>query len=222
MNTRTSLILSVLTLALAACEGTTSQATKTSWQTVEPGFKAGPPSTELEVLFPLVDGNLYHYRMESLGDQPTAGGMLMMKVRRTSASAGELRRPTGNQTFTYGPDGIATFTRSGAPAFLVKLPIDLQNTWLGPHGGSTRFTELGITVNGASGTYAGCHRTREEVRGDLQKVITTTLCPDVGIVTLRVEGGGGVEQAELVYYGPPIDIGPDGITKEPSNAPPAP
>ena len=206
-------------LALSACEGTTSQATKTSWQTVEPGFKAGPPSTELEALFPLVDGNLYHYRMESLGDQPVPGGMLMMKVHRKSPTEGELRKPGGNQSFTFGSDGIATTTKTGSPAFLVKLPFDLQNSWLGPHGGKTQFAELGISVNTPSGTYAGCHRTREEVRGDLPKVILTTLCKDVGIVSLRVEGGGGAEQAELVYYGPPIDIGPDGVTKEPSTAP---
>lgn len=211
-----------IVLALVACEGTTTQTVKTSWQNTDPGFQAGPPATELEVLFPLVDGNLYHYRMESLGDGPSSGGVLMMKVRRKSQAEGELRKPAGTQRFQYTSDGIATTTRSGAPAFLVKLPMDRAVSWLGPHGGQTTWSELGVSVNALSGTYAGCHRTREEVRGDLPKIITTTLCPDVGIVSLRVEGGGGVEQAELVYYGPPIDIGPDGLTKEPSPSPPSP
>jgi hypothetical protein len=174
---------------------------------------AGPPSTVAESLFPLVDGHLYHYRMEVLGDRVEPAGMLMMRVSRRDATHGELRKPAGTQAFEYVADGVATTTKTGAPAYLFKVPASRELSWLGPHGGSTRYTELAIPVTAPSGTYSGCNRTREEVRGDLPKAIVTTICPGVGIVQLRVEGGGGAEQAELVYYGAPIDIGPDGVTK---------
>jgi hypothetical protein len=188
-------------------------AKKTSWQSGGPGYVAGPPSTVAESLFPLVDGHLYHYRMEVLGDRVEPAGMLMMRVARRDQTHGELRKPAGTQAFEYVADGVATTTKTGSAAYLFKVPASLDLTWLGPHGGSTRYAEIAITVTAPSGTYAGCHRTREEVRGDLPKAIVTTICPGVGIVQLRVEGGGGAEQAELVYYGAPFDIGPDGVTK---------
>ena len=188
--------------------------TKTSWQATEPGYKAGPPSSETEAFFPLIDGNLYHYRMELLGDRVEPAGMLMMKVHRKDAVRGTLKKPGADQSFEYTADGVATVTKTGAAAFLFKTPFAVDHSWLGPHGGVTRFSELGITINVASGNYAGCHRTREEVRGDVPRTVVTTLCPGVGIVQLRVDAAGGSEQAELVYNGPPIDIGPDGLTRE--------
>ena len=187
---------------------------KTSWQATEPGYKAGPPSSETEAFFPLIDGNLYHYRVELLGDRVEPAGMLMMKVHRKDAVRGTLKKPGADQSFEYTADGVATVTKTGAAAFLFKTPFAVDHSWLGPHGGVTRFSELGITINVASGNYAGCHRTREEVRGDVPRTVVTTLCPGVGIVQLRVDAAGGSEQAELVYNGPPIDIGPDGLTRE--------
>jgi hypothetical protein len=174
-------------LAMGGCVEATSPKTRTSWQATEPGYKAGPPSSEAEAFFPLLDGNLYHYRVELLGDRVEPAGMLVMKVHRQDALRGTLKKPGADQAFEYTAGGVATVTK---------------------------FSELGISVNAASGTYAGCHRTREEVRGDVSRTVVTTLCPGVGIVQLRVDAAGGSEQAELVYYGPPIDIGPDGLTRE--------
>jgi hypothetical protein len=208
------LALSLFLTAALGCGGTTSAGGKTSsWQSGGPGYVAGPPSTVAESLFPLVDGHLYHYRVEVLGDRVEPAGTLMMRVARRDKTHGELRKPAGNQAFEYVADGVATTTKTGAPAYLFKVPATPDATWLGPHGGASRYSEVAIDVTAPSGTYKGCNRTREEVRGDLPKVILTTICPGVGIVQLRVEGGGGAEQAELVYYGAPIDIGPDGVTK---------
>jgi hypothetical protein len=211
---RLVLMLSMIAVPTFGCGGSTSPAAKpSSWQSGGSGYVAGPPSTVAESLFPLVDGHLYHYRMEVLGDRVEPAGMLMMRVSRRDKTHGELRKPAGNQSFEYVADGVATTTKTGAPAYLFKVPVALDAAWLGPHGGNTRYTEVAISVTTPSGSYAGCNRTREEVRGDLPKAIVTTICPDVGIVQLRVEAGGGAEQAELVYYGAPIDIGPDGVTK---------
>lgn len=75
-----------------------------------------------------------------------------------------------------------------------------------------RLAAQGLTVTTQAGSFTGCITTIEERRGDVLVRVSTTLCPDVGIVWLEVQSGGAVERAELVYHGPPVDVGPD-VTK---------
>jgi hypothetical protein len=42
--------------------------------------------------------------------------------------------------------------------------------------------------------------------------VATTFCPDVGIVLLEAASGAAIERAELKSYGPPVEIGPDGLS----------
>lgn len=202
-------------LAIAGCSSTPEPAKPgEGWQKASAGVAGAQSGSSLERYFPLVDGTLYHYKVESLGDTPGGGGMLMMRVHRSSASQGELRKPTGTQAFELLPDAIATTTKTGAPAFLLKAPIEGKGSWLGPHGGVTRVAEPAASITTQAGTFNGCVVTVEERGGDKPLKVTTTLCPDVGIARLQVEAGGGVERAELVYFGPPVEIGPDGLTRE--------
>lgn len=184
------------------------------WQHASAGVVDASSGSPAELFFPLKDGTLYHYKVESLGDAPSTGGMLMMKVHRSSASRGELRKPTGTQVFDLSPEGVATTTKTGAPAFLLKLPIEGNQSWLGPQGGVTHIAERGASLTTQAGAFSGCVVTLEERKGDTPLRVTTTLCPNVGIVRLQVEGGGGAERAELVYFGAPVEIGPDGVTRE--------
>jgi hypothetical protein len=199
-------------VALCACSTAAEQGS--SWQAPTDGVQNVSSGTEAEKFFPMVDGNIYHFRTESFGDSPAAeSGMLMMKVHRSSATQGELRRPAGSQTFEYTKAGIATKTKAGAPAFLLKVPLSPDLRWLGPHGGDTRISAMEAAVTTPAGSFTGCLTTVEERRGDQPLKVTTTLCPDVGITTLQVESGGVVERAQLVYYGPPIDLGPEGLRR---------
>ncbi|MFO0550396.1 MAG: hypothetical protein U0271_18520 [Polyangiaceae bacterium] len=199
---------SSLVLVLAACGGTS----ETSQHPTQKPTAHVSSGTELERFFPLVDGNIYHYKTELLVEGPAEpAGTLIVKVRRTSPTQGQLLRPTA-QDFSYASNGIATTTKSGAPAFLMKWPIDSSQTWLGPQGGQTRYDNVNATINTPAGTFQGCVVTIETRGGDLPVRVATTLCPTVGIVALEVQQAGAVERAELVYYGEPIDIGPDGLT----------
>lgn len=203
----------VAALVLAGCGGT-EQPVKSGWQGDANGLANASSGTEAEKLFPIVDGHIYHYRTESFGAGPAAeSGVLMIKMHRSSATAGELRRPAGPQRFEYTPAGVATTTKTGAPAFLLKLPLDTTQTWLGPHGGQTKVAATGVTATTQAGTFSGCVTTLEERGGDAPLKVSTTLCSSVGIVSLEVQSGGAVERAELVYFGPPVDIGPEGLKR---------
>lgn len=209
--TRTFVALSVAVACTPAVDGATPTP---SWQQTSAGLPGASSGTELERYFPLKDGTLYQYKTEKVREGPVApGGMLMVKVHRSSATKGELLKPSGTQSFEFTSLGIATQTKTGAPAFLLKLPLDEVNTWLGPHGGKTRIQATSLEATTSAGTFKACVKTLEERGGDAPLRIITTLCPDVGIVVLEVQSGGEVERAELVYFGPPIEIGPDGVQR---------
>ncbi len=200
----------------AGCAGSNEPSSSGGWQVGSAGVRDVSSGTEAEKYFPMIDGHIFHYRTESFGEgRPSGVGALMMKMHRSSASSGELRRPSGAQRFEYTPGGIATKTKAGAPAFLLKLPLGPDLVWLGPHGGQTRVSATGVTATTQAGTFAGCVTTSEERGGDAPMKVITTLCPDVGIARLEVQSGPAVERAELVYFGPPVDIGADGVQRIP-------
>jgi len=200
-------------VALLGCSGNgTASSSGATWQGPAQGVDASS-GTEAEKFFPMKDGTLYHYRTEALREGPVGAGMLIMKVHRASSTRAELRKPTGNQSFEFTSAGIATVTKTGAPAFLLKLPLDQTHSWLGPQGGKTRIEALGVTLETPAGTFNGCIQTLEERGGDAPMRVKTTLCPDVGITALEVQSGAAVERAQLMYFGPPIDVGPEGLQR---------
>lgn len=198
----------------AACTPAADSATPApSWQQTDAGLSGASSGSEIERYFPLKDGTLYQYRTEKIREGPVASGVLMVKVHRSTSIKGELLKPSGTQAFEFTSLGIATQTKTGAPAFLLKLPLDQANTWLGPHGGKTHIQALNVEAVTKAGEFKGCVKTLEERGGDAPLRIATTLCPDVGIVILEVQSGAEVERAELTYFGPPIEIGPDGVQR---------
>ncbi len=199
--------------SLAGCGADAAQAQSPGWLADTNGDKNASSGVEAERFFPLVDGHIYNYRTTQLGDAGAQAGMLMLRVHRQSATVGELRRPVGTQRFEYGPLGVGTSTKTGNPAYLFKWPPSPEARWLGPQGGESRVTATDVAVTTPAGSYQGCMTLLEERRGDVRTRISTTLCPDVGIVALEVESGGAVERAELVYYGPPFDVGPEGTRR---------
>lgn len=213
-----TLSLVILAIGLAACGATeTPNATKGFAYEAPKGVSNASSGSEAERFFPLVDGNLYQYETVVYSDAASAPtGLLMVRAHRESGQRGELRMPSGARKFRFQTDGVTTTTKNGDLAYVLKLPLTVGASWLGERGGQASIAAVGLTWTGPSGTYQGCIKTSEERRGDAPIRVSTTFCPDIGIVELEAASGANVEKAKLVHYGKPVDIGPEGVTRQPN------
>lgn len=209
----------VVAIACAACADPPPPVKAAPGWTAGRGDATARSGLPAETWFPLVDGTIFQYRTTSEGgaseaDGPQAG-ILPARVFRSSARVGELRMPSGTRRFEYRDDGLATLTRDGVWAMVFRLPAEVGPTWRGEHGGTARWEAVDLAVEVPAGRFTGCARVREERGGDRPAVFATTFCPGTGVVVLEAAGGGAAERAELVYAGPPLDLGPDGTKRLP-------
>jgi hypothetical protein len=163
-----------------------------------------------------VDGHVYHYTTANeMGEE----GLLVARVHRSGAREGELRFPAGTKRFEYTPEGVVL---SGQGAFVLKEPIALGTSWRGEHGGEARVSAVDVTVEVPAGRFSGCVQTMEERLGDQPVRYVATFCPEVGVVLLEAASRSSYERAELKSYGPPVQIGPDGLERMPVTPSPPP
>jgi hypothetical protein len=197
----------VVALASVGCSTPSPEFAETPTAMVSP-----TSGTPLEQLFPLIDEHMYHYATESDDGQ----GMLVARVQRDRADGGSLEMSGGTKRFGYKPDGIVLERTGMMPVYVLKQPLSVGTKWRGEHGGWVEVAEVSAVVNVPAGTYQGCVKTVEQRGGDMPLRVATTFCPDIGIVVLEAASGGAFERAVLKSYGPPVELGPDGITKLPS------
>ena len=165
----------------------------------------------LERYFPLVNGNLYNYEVETLSDAPSIDA-LHASVTRITPTSGTFRIGATTRRIQYEPDGVAATEPSGDRAYLLKGPLEAGTSWLGAQGGQIRIADVHARVSVPAGTFVECIVTEEKRAGDFPKDVTTTYCPDVGIVELSIKSAGALQKATLKSYGPPVDLGPEGVT----------
>ncbi|MEM1032026.1 MAG: hypothetical protein AAGN82_16880 [Myxococcota bacterium] len=166
---------------------------------------AGASGTEAERFFPLREGHIHSYRLETGEGQ---AGVVTIKSRRLDAQSGALQMPSGRRDFTYDADGIRL--GAGGPYFL-RWPLAEGQSWRGDRGATVTIAAVGATVDVPAGTYRDCVKTIERRGGDRPVQIDTTICPDVGIVILQAASGTAYERLTLQSYAPPVDLGPDGL-----------
>ncbi|MBW2454669.1 MAG: hypothetical protein JRI68_09165 [Deltaproteobacteria bacterium] len=178
-----------------------------------PGTGAALTSgTALERLFPLQDRHVYQYVAETdSGEQED----LVARVSRSEAGGGTLQLPGGRKQFRYQPDGVVLTRPTGAPVYVLKQPLTPGTSWRGEHGGTVEIVAVDASVTVPAGVFTGCVTTVEQRGGDRPLRVATTFCPDVGIVQLEATSGAQLERASLKSYGPPVDIGPDGVRRLP-------
>ena len=205
--TKSAALLGLLA-GLVGCGGAAGEAKPSLFTAPSQGAKDVSSGTPYEVLFPLVDGNLYQYATTNLAG---GSGVSIVRVHRSSASEGEWRLPNATKRFVYAPSGLY-LERFGARVPLLEGPIVAGQTFPGEHGGRTRITTTDATVEVPAGRFARCVETVEERGGDAPARYRTVYCPGVGMVSLDVEAGGVGERAVLQSHGPPVAIGPDGAT----------
>lgn len=176
-----------------------------------------PPATvdvssglDAERFFPLRDRYVYSYVVETAEG---SGGMLNIRASRRDEKTGVLQMPTGPREFVYAPDGVVLGGTDGI--YFLKWPLEIGTQWRGERGGVVSIVEVAKTVTVPAGTYQGCVKTSERRGGDRPMQIDTTVCPDVGIVELQAASGEAFERLSLKSYGPPVDLGPDGVRMVP-------
>lgn len=199
---------SLFALGLAAC-GPEPTATVPTTDTTAPIHASS--GTPFEKYFPLVQGNIYSYDVETLSDQPSMGA-LSATVTRTGPTSGTFRIGSTTRTIQYDAEGVAATEPSGDRAYLLKAPLQEGTAWLGARGGQIRIVNAHAAVKVTAGTFVECIVTEEKRAGDLPKDVTTTYCPDVGIVELAIKTTGAMQRATLKAFGPPVDLGPEGVT----------
>ena len=169
----------------------------------------------IEQLFPLVDGHIYNYAKQTTDGRSADGAdtaLLIANVVRTGELRGELHMSGSTRYFEYASDGLTVLSATtGARTYVLKWPPTLDQQWYGEHRGRVQVTAIDQTVTVRAGSFSGCVTVVEARRGDLPARFETTFCPNVGIVLLQAASGNIEERAELVSYGPPVTIGPDGV-----------
>jgi hypothetical protein len=197
------LVLAVVAATLAGCGSE-----PTSDPNVPATVAVSPTSgSEIEALFPLVDGHIYQYLTESDEGQDK----LVVRAQRSEPGHGALQMPSGTKEFYYAPDGVKLTLSSGASVYVLKMPLTVGTQWRGERGGMVEIVEVGATVSVPAGSYQDCVKTVERRGGDRPLSVSTVYCPGVGIVLLEAASGAQMERAALSSYGPPVDLGPDGV-----------
>ena len=166
------------------------------------------PQSPVSRLFPLIEGTQWAYDAEEVGTGNK--GIFVTRARWVSGARFSLVTGQRAHTVEARTDGIA---RLDTGTYLLRAPLSLGAEWPGDGGALVRVTAVDRVVDVPAGQFVGCVDTLEEVRspsGEPRRRITTTYCPDVGIVSLYAEGWDGAkhsgERAVLRSFGKPVTL----------------
>lgn len=198
MRTRTSSdgFAFAATFALAACGGASGAPGPNGPPVTEPAI------TDVERFMPLVAETVYSFEtsVENSGER----GMMVVAVDRPRPELATLTVGGKAQRLEIVKEGI----RLAAGGWLLKAPLQRGSHFKGQFGEVT-VKSIDDSVSVPAGHYTGCIVTVEESVAGTKKV-TTTFCPDVGMVLLEAEGtigdDYGHERAALKHYGKRVDV----------------
>lgn len=195
----------LLALLLAACS-TPPPRTGAAIASESRSARVVSSGTPLERFLPLVHGHIQQYEFESDGHR----GMLPVTVQRTDERHGAWLLPQGGNAFEYRDDGVVTLDEQGA-SHVLQAPLAIGQRWRGGHQTWIEVRRVEVTIDVPAGSFKGCVETSETRGGDVPLSIVATFCPDVGMVQRLVTSGSKHERLVLKSYGPPVDLGPDGV-----------
>lgn len=184
-------------LALAACaevpqgEGARS-----------PSAVAAPATSgsAVERFLPLKADTVFSYH--AWRPESSEPELLILQVERPTATLANLRSGSSVKRLEFVADGVRLVTGG----YLLKAPLSEGADWAGP-AGRVRISAVEREVNVPAGRFVGCLETTEsDARAGSLRTISTTYCPDVGIVKFSVEAEGRQERFELQSFGPRVDI----------------
>ncbi len=152
---------------------------------------------------PPADDAVYAYRTENMVEG--GAGVLNLRFRKLGDDTVELTSPGRTETLRYTASGIV---RERTGNLLLRLPIEPGSSWPAGPGSSAHFGRTDVAVTCEAGSFKGCVEVVEERKTPVPGSITTTFCPDVGIVRIetRADEPPVHEKVELRSFGKPIDI----------------
>jgi len=158
--------------------------------------------TSVERFMPLVAGTVYSF--ETTVENSNDKGVMMVAVDRPRDGMATLTVGGKVERLELVPEGI----RLATGGWLLKSPLERGTRYRGGFG-EVVVEAIDREVEVPAGRYRGCVVIIEEsVTG--RKKVTTTFCPDVGMVLMEAEGmignDYGHERAALKSYGKRVDI----------------
>lgn len=165
------------------------------------------PASAVSRFFPLVDGTQWAYEAEEEG----TGNKGIFVTRARSAGGARYSLTTGQRSHSVElrPEGLVKVETG---TYLLRAPLSVGAEWPGDGGATIRVGAIDTMVDVPAGQFVGCLDTLEEARegSAVLRRITTTYCPDVGIVSLHVEAWEGGkhagERAVLRSFGKPVTL----------------
>jgi hypothetical protein len=205
--TRAGLVVLGLALGAPACTAPAQGPGVATSGTKAPAPARITSGTPLERFLPLHEGHRYLYEFET---SDGARGLLPVVHRRVDATHGSWQLSGGGNDFEYVADGVLTFGSGGA-THLLKAPLTPGTTWRGGNQSTVAVQRIEVALTVPAGRFEGCVETSETRGGDAPLAIVAVYCPEVGMVERSIASGGRKERLVLKSYGPPIDLGPDGV-----------
>ncbi|MCS6899949.1 MAG: hypothetical protein RMJ98_09745 [Myxococcales bacterium] len=151
------------------------------------------------------DDIVYAYKTENLVTKNT--GVMNLRLRHAMGDTVELVTSQSSETLRYQDNGIL---RERTGTLLLKTPPELGAKWMSGPRVTARVVRTGLRVAVEAGTFEGCIEVLEERPVPVPSTITTTFCPDVGIVLIETLAKEPPirERVELRSFGKAVDLTP--------------
>ena len=151
----------------------------------------------VERYLPLPDGFVYEYDVETDSGEK---GRMMMQASRPRAGLAELAVAGKVQRLEVSSDAV----RHSTGGYLLKAPLEPGAEWKGQFG-TVRVASIDRAIRTPAGGFQSCIETIEETLAPPKRA-TSIYCPDVGLVSLHIEGELGEEAGSVATtlrsYGP--------------------
>jgi hypothetical protein len=151
------------------------------------------------------DDIVYAYKTEDLVTRNT--GVMSLRLRHAMGDTVDLVTSQFSETLRYQDNGIL---RERTGTLLLKTPPEPGTKWISGPRVTARVVRAGLRVAVEAGTFEGCIEVLEERPVPVPSTITTTFCPDVGIVLIETLAKEPPirERVELRSFGKAIDLSP--------------
>lgn len=146
---------------------------------------------------------VYAYKTEDIVAK--SSGVMMLRLQHPAGDSIELVTPQRSETLRYQDNGIL---RDRTGTLLLKVPPKLGDRWPAGPGVSAKVVRDNAQITVEAGSFDGCVEILEERHVPVSGTVTTTFCPNVGIVRMETYSEEPLirERVELRSFGKAFDL----------------